>query len=271
MAGDAHGSDGSDGAGGEAGRAALREPARLPLVGASILSADFARLEAECSQALGAGADLLHLDVMDGHFVPNLTMGPDLCRGLRRALPGAALDVHLMVERPERFLEPFAEAGADHATVHIEAIGDQGVDFAERVRALGMTAGLAINPPTRFESIEAHIEAFDLILVMSVNPGFSGQSFIEGVLPKAAMIRERLRDDQRLQIDGGVKPENAGLARDAGCDVLVAASAIFGKPEGDRGAAIAALRGGEARAGGAEEVVARPQGEPDQAPSLLGG
>lgn len=222
----------------------FKAPPRIPLIAPSILSADFARMGEECRQVLAAGGDLLHLDVMDGHFVPNLTMGPDLCRGLRGAIPEAFLDVHLMVTHPGQYIEPFAKAGANHLTIHAEVLEHDGaVDLARRIRACGATAGLAINPPTPVTRIIPLLADFDLILVMSVNPGFSGQKFIGGVLAKVRDIRPHLRPDQRLEIDGGVSAENAGDVRAAGCDVIVAASAIFGSPPGERAAVIARLRG----------------------------
>lgn len=223
----------------------LRTPARLPLVAPSILSADFGALADDCRHAVECGADALHLDVMDGHFVPNLTMGPALCAGLSRALPGVLLDVHLMISHPAMFVEPFAAAGAHHFTFHIEAVPSaQGVrDLVAVIHARGMTAGLAINPPTPFAAIEPVLSVPDMILVMSVNPGFSGQSFIESALETTRAVAGRLRPDQRLEMDGGISPANAARVREAGCDMLVAASAFFGRPRQERAGVIASLRG----------------------------
>jgi ribulose-phosphate 3-epimerase len=230
-------------------------PRRLPLIAPSILSADFARMGEDCQSVLSpvaqgeavideGAADLLHLDVMDGHFVPNLTMGPDMCRGLRRAFPRAFLDVHLMVTDPFPHAKAFAEAGANHVTFHVEVVPEGELDaMASRIRELGVSVGLAVNPPTGIEVALDHLESFDLMLVMSVNPGFSGQAFIPEVLEKTKSFADAVLPTQRIQMDGGVRPDNVQACLDSGCDVVVAASAIFGKSAADRPAVIRALRG----------------------------
>ncbi len=218
----------------------ITNPKQLPLVGASILSADFAHLANDAEAALNAGADLLHVDVMDGHFAPNLTLGPAVCRSLRNALPDAMLDVHLMLTEPGKFFEQFAGAGANHITFHIEAEGDV-LSLIQEIRKQEMTAGLAINPDTDVESIIQFIEHVDLVLVMSVHPGFSGQSFIPDALDKVRRIKPLLRDNQRLQMDGGVSSKSSADCREAGCDLLVAGSGIF--DTSDYSEAIDSIRG----------------------------
>lgn len=212
----------------------LRTPPTHPLVAASILSADFGDMAADCRRVLDLGADLLHVDVMDGHFAPNLTMGVDMIKGVRRHLPSVNLDVHLMVEKPQDYVEAFAKAGASNFAFHVEvcdSVREGGIDghaLIKRIHELGMTAGIVVNPPTDVQTLKPYLDAVDLVLVMSVNPGFSGQSFMPEVLDKARWVKDRVGSNTRIEMDGGLSPKTAPLAVAAGVDTLVTASALFG-------------------------------------------
>ncbi|WP_135467131.1 ribulose-phosphate 3-epimerase [Crenalkalicoccus roseus] len=213
-----------------------------PRIAPSLLAADFARLGEEVRAIEAAGADWLHLDIMDGHFVPNISFGPALVRALRRHC-GLPFDVHLMIAPADPYLEAFAEAGADLISVHPEA-GPHLHRTLQSIRALGRRAGVVLNPATPVSAVEHVLDLCDLVLVMTVNPGFGGQSFLESQLPKIAALRRMIAESGRaiaLQVDGGVTAETAPRCRAAGADVLVAGTAVFGAPDYAR--AIAALRG----------------------------
>lgn len=208
----------------------------------SILSADFLHLEDQIRACESAGADWIHVDVMDGHFVPNLTMGPVIVEACKRAtrLP---LDVHLMIEHPEDLLEDFAKAGADHLTVHVETCPELHHTL-QSIRSLGCMAGVSLNPDTPAAAIQPVLPLADLVLVMSVNPGYSGQAFMPQAIAKAAEIRAQLDaigSSAWLEVDGGITAETLPQMRAAGATVFVAASAVFKHPQGIA-AGIGALR-----------------------------
>lgn len=207
----------------------------------SILSADFSRLGAEIRTVAQAGADYIHVDVMDGHFVPNITIGAPVVQSLRQ-VTDLPLDVHLMIENPDLYIPDFAAAGSDIITVHQEAVPHLH-RTVQLIHSLGKKAGVSINPATPASTLEVIIDEIDLILVMSVNPGFGGQSFITSMLPKIKQLREMVERSGRsieIEVDGGVKADNIGEIAAAGADVFVAGSAVFNAP--DYTDAIRALR-----------------------------
>jgi len=212
----------------------------------SVLSADFTRLGEHLREAEAGGADWMHLDIMDGHFVPNISYGPVLVEAVNRAtkLP---LDVHLMIEDPDLFVPEFVKAGADYVTVHVEACPHlhRSIQF---IKSLGAKAGVSLNPATPASTLDEILPYVDLILIMSVNPGFGGQSFIQTCLPKAeriANMAKAVNPNVLISIDGGVGPKNVGPLVKAGCSVVIAGSAVFGKP--DVAKAIRELREAAAR------------------------
>jgi ribulose-phosphate 3-epimerase len=211
----------------------------------SILASDFARLGEEVRAVEAAGADLLHIDVMDGRFVPNLTVGPAVVAALR-AVTGLPLDVHLMIVEPERYVEDFARAGADLISVHLEA-SPHLHRTVQHIRALGKKASVAVNPHSPLDGLEIVLPDLEMVLLMTVNPGFGGQRFIEAVVPKIRALRHEIDRRQLsvdVEVDGGIGPANVATVVDAGANVLVAGSSIFHAPGHDYRGAIAALRRG---------------------------
>ncbi|MCR6663370.1 MAG: ribulose-phosphate 3-epimerase [Luteimonas sp.] len=215
---------------------------QTPVIAPSILSANFAKLGEEVDTVLAAGADWVHFDVMDNHYVPNLTIGPLVCEALRKHGVTAPIDVHLMVEPVDRIVPDFAQAGASIISFHPEASAHVHRTI-QLIKSHGCQAGLVLNPATPVEVLDWVLEDLDLVLLMSVNPGFGGQGFIPSALDKLRKVRERIDATGkpiRLEIDGGVKPDNIGAIAAAGADTFVAGSAIFGKP--DYAAVIAQMR-----------------------------
>jgi ribulose-phosphate 3-epimerase len=209
----------------------------------SILSADFARLGEEIAAVERAGADYIHVDVMDGHFVPNITIGPLVVEAIR-PVTKLPLDVHLMIENPDQYIESFVNAGADYITVHVEACRHLHRTI-HHIKSFGIKAGVVLNPATPVETIQHILEDIDIVLLMSVNPGFGGQKFIPEVLHKIRKVKEMAKalrkEDLEIEVDGGVNPETAKLCVEAGANVLVAGSAIYNQE--DYAAAISLIRG----------------------------
>jgi ribulose-phosphate 3-epimerase len=223
---------------------AEKEAPAYPWMAPSILASNFARLADEVRRAEDAGVEILHLDVMDGHFVPNLTFGAPVVAAIRR-VTNLPLDVHLMIEKPDALLDAFIEAGADNITMHVEAGMAKGTheEALARIRAAGVRAGLSLRPATPFERIEPHLGSLDLLLVMSVDPGFGGQPFMPEALPRLERAR-KLRAERRLrywiEVDGGIDPRTAPGAVASGAEVLVAGTALYGS--GDMSERVAAMR-----------------------------
>lgn len=196
----------------------------------SILSADFANLESEIRQMAELGIEIIHLDIMDAHFVPNLTMGPPVIKSIRSRFPNLIFDAHLMITDPDDYIEPFIKAGADHITFHIEANGEP-EEIIDRLHDMGCSAGICVNPITPAKDIEDYAHLCEMILVMTVNPGFGGQSFMAEAAKKIIDIRKMVGPDVRIEVDGGIAADTAKTVVEYGADTLVAGNAIFGKAD----------------------------------------
>jgi ribulose-phosphate 3-epimerase len=214
----------------------LPQPGTLELA-PSILSADFANLSSEIRQVVDAGIKIVHLDVMDGHFVPNLTIGPVVVKWVRQCTD-AFFDTHLMITDPEKYADAFIKAGSDLITFHIETVKDP-VQFIKYLRSQGVAVGITLNPPTPVETIEKVVSLCDMVLVMTVNPGFGAQAFIDDAAQKCRRIRQLVGSSVRIEVDGGINKDTIAIARDYGADTFVAGNAVFGQK--DRSAAIKSL------------------------------
>jgi len=217
-----------------------------PAIAPSLLASDFAHLADEIDRVRQAGADLLHVDVMDGHFVPNITIGPAVVEKIR-AVTDLFLDVHLMIEEPGRYIQAFAEAGADHITFHAEVAAEPQA-LAERVHELGCSAGITINPDGPMDRVREAVPHVEMVLLMTIFAGFGGQEFMPEVLPMIRQVRGWLGDDKRLEVDGGIYTHTIAAAAAAGADVFVAGTAVFRSPDGDYARSIADLRRAAAEA-----------------------